>query len=242
MKTLRTLAICAVGGILLASCGGKSDNAKLPGLSQSQIDSASYAFGVSIGASLKQAGVEGLNYNQLIKGLEDMAEGKQLKISEEKIGPILQTFQIKMMEGKAQQKRQEEAEFLAKNKLNEGIVETESGLQYKIIEPGNEVKPTAVDTVEVVYKGSTKDGKVFDESSRHGGTAKFPLNGVIKGWTEGLQYLGEGGKMTLYIPFDLGYGPQAIGPDAPGYSTLVFDVELIKVYKAQEKKEDNTKK
>ena len=139
MKTLRTLAICAVGGILLASCGGKSDNAKLPGLSQSQIDSASYAFGVSIGASLKQVGVEGLNYNQLIKGLEDMAEGKQLKIGEEMIGTILQTFQVKMMEGRAQQKRQEEAEFLAKNKLNEGIVETESGLQYKIIEPGNEV-------------------------------------------------------------------------------------------------------
>lgn len=233
MKTFKIIAMCLAGTLLLASCG-KSGSDKLPGLTQPQIDSASYAFGLSIGASLKQIDVQGLNYKQLIQGVIDMAEGRQLKISEDMIGSILQSFQIKMMEGKAQQKRAEEEAFMSENKKNEGVVETESGLQYKIIEPGSEVKPAAADTVEVIYKGTTKDGKVFDDSANHGGTVKFPLNGVIRGWTEGLQYLGEGGKMVLYIPFDLGYGPQALGPDAPGYSTLIFDVELVKVYKAEE--------
>jgi hypothetical protein len=125
---------------------------------------------------------------------------------------------------------------MEKNKTNEGVQETASGLQYKIENPGNELRATAIDTVEVHYKGTLLDGKVFDSSYDRGETAKFPLNRVIPGWTEGMQLVGEGGKITLWVPFNLGYGANAASADLPAYSTLVFEVELIKVCKAEEKK------
>ena len=97
--------------------------------------------------------------------------------------------------------------------------------------------PKAEDTVEVHYTGKLLDGTVFDSSVERGETISFPLNGVIKGWTEGMQLVGEGGKIKLWIPYEMGYGPRAMGPNLPAYSTLVFDVELIKVYKAVPKEE-----
>ena len=96
--------------------------------------------------------------------------------------------------------------------------------------------PTAQDTVEVNYVGTLLDGTKFDSSYDRGETAKFPLNRVIKGWTEGMQLVGEGGKITLWVPYELGYGPRAMGPNLPAYSTLIFEVELVKVYKAVEAK------
>ena len=127
-------------------------------------------------------------------------------------------------------KAEEEKKFMEENKKNEGVQETESGLQYKIEVPGNELKPGPQDTVEVHYKGCLTNGKQFDSSYDRGETIKFPLNGVIPGWSEGLQLIGEGGKEKLWIPFNLGYGGREMGPDLPAYSTLVFNVELIKVF------------
>jgi FKBP-type peptidyl-prolyl cis-trans isomerase FklB len=98
------------------------------------------------------------------------------------------------------------------------------------------LRATAKDTVEVNYKGTLLNGKVFDSSYERGETVKFPLNRVIPGWTEGMQLVGEGGKITLWVPFNLGYGANAASADLPAYSTLVFEVELIKVCKAEEKK------
>jgi FKBP-type peptidyl-prolyl cis-trans isomerase FkpA len=119
--------------------------------------------------------------------------------------------------------------FLKENARKEGVKTTSSGLQYKITKEGTGKNPKATDTVVVHYKGTTIDGKEFDSSFKRGEPATFPLNGVIKGWTEGLMYLSEGGKATLYIPSELAYGkrgaPGAIGPD----ETLIFDVELIKI-------------
>ena len=122
-------------------------------------------------------------------------------------------------------------------KTSEGVQESESRLQYKIEVPGNDVKPTLQDTVEVNYKGSLLNGKVFDSSYDRGETVKFPVNGVIPGWQEGVQLIGEGGKVKLWIPFDLAYGSQDMGPDLPAFSTLMFDVELVKVMKFQPKEE-----
>ena len=119
--------------------------------------------------------------------------------------------------------------FLAENKTKEGVKTTASGLQYKITREGTGKSPKATDKVTVHYEGKLIDGTIFDSSIQRGEPATFPLNGVIRGWTEGFQLFKEGTKATLYIPSDLGYGasgsPPKIGPNA----TLIFDVELIKV-------------
>jgi len=119
--------------------------------------------------------------------------------------------------------------FLKENATKEGVKTTSSGLQYKITKEGTGKNPKATDTVVVHYKGTTIDGKEFDSSYKRGEPTEFPLNAVIKGWTEGLMYVSEGGKATLYIPSELAYGKRgaggAIGPD----ETLIFDVELVKI-------------
>ena len=125
--------------------------------------------------------------------------------------------------------------FLEENKTKEGIVALESGLQYKVLAEGNGVFPAAEDTVEVHYKGTLIDGKEFDSSYTRGQTAKLALNQFIPGWIEGMQKVSEGGKISLYIPADLAYGNQKMGTIEAG-STLIFEVELIKVSKAVVKK------
>lgn len=232
MKTIKLLTICTICAASIASCGQKTTT--LPGVTKAEVDSVSYAVGVSFGGMLKASKMSDLNYTQIMKAMQDVVSGKEnLMVDEQKAGMIIQSYMMKVEEASAKLKEQEQAEFLAKNKTAEGVQQTESGLQYKIENPGNEVKPQPVDTVEVNYKGMLLDGTVFDSSYDRGESVKFPLNGVIKGWTEGLQLFGEGGKGTLWIPYDLGYGPRAIDQKLPGYSTLVFEVELIKVIKAQ---------
>lgn len=232
MKTIKFLTICTICAASIASCGQKATT--LPGVTKAETDSVSYAVGVSFGGMLKASKMDGLNYTQIMKGMQDVVAGKEkLMVDEQKAGMMIQSYMMKAEEANAKLKEQEQAEFFAKNKSVEGVQQTESGMQYKIENPGNDVKPQPVDTVEVNYKGTLLDGTVFDSSYDRGESVKFPLNGVIKGWTEGLQLFGEGGKGTLWIPYDLGYGPRQMGPTLPGYSTLVFEVELIKVIKAK---------
>ena len=119
--------------------------------------------------------------------------------------------------------------FLTENAKKPGVKTTASGLQYKITQEGTGKQPTASSVVTVHYKGQQVDGKVFDSSLERGEPIEFPLNQVIPGWTEGLQLMKEGGKATLYIPSNLGYGPQGVPGMIPANSTLIFDVELIKV-------------
>ena len=121
--------------------------------------------------------------------------------------------------------------FLKENATKEGVKTTESGLQYLVLEEGNDVHPSATDEVTVHYTGKLIDGTVFDSSVERGEPATFALNQVIKGWTEGLQLMGEGAKYRLFIPYELAYGEQGAGDVIPPYSTLIFDVELIKVGK-----------
>lgn len=121
------------------------------------------------------------------------------------------------------------AAFLAENKKQDGVVETQSGLQYKILTPGDDVKPTAEDMVTVHYRGTTIDGGEFDSSHARGAPATFALQSVIAGWTEGLQLIGQGGRAMLYIPADLAYGDRSPSTKIRPGATLVFDVELIAV-------------
>ena len=129
--------------------------------------------------------------------------------------------------------RKEGADFLAKNKTKEGVIELESGLQYKILEEGVGIMPQATDTVTVHYVGTLIDGTQFDSSIERGEPSTFALDGVIPGWTEGFQLFKEGTKAILYIPEELAYGAQHRSAEITPYSTLIFEVELIKVVKAE---------
>ena len=119
--------------------------------------------------------------------------------------------------------------FLQENKLREEVTETESGLQYEVLKQGKGPKPTAEQTVKVHYEGTLIDGTVFDSSYQRGEPIEFPLNGVIKGWTEGLQLMSIGSKYKLYIPYELGYGERGAGQSIPPYAALIFTVELLEI-------------
>ncbi len=233
MKTLKLLSICALSGALISSCSSKGES--IPGITAAQTDSVSYAVGVSFGGMLKSSNLENLNYTQIVAGMKDVVAGKEnLKVNEQEAGMLIQNYINKVVQAQSVIKEEQQDKFLADNISKDGVQSTESGLQYKIENPGSDVKPSAKDTVEVHYRGTLLDGTEFDSSYSRGQAATFPLNAVIKGWTEGLQLIGEGGKATLWIPYQLGYGERAMGPDLPAYSTLIFEVELIKVSKAEE--------
>ena len=117
--------------------------------------------------------------------------------------------------------------FLEENKLKEGVVVTESGLQYEVLTMGNGKKPSETDRVKVHYHGTLIDGTVFDSSVERGEPIVFGLNQVIKGWTEGVQLMPVGSKFRFYIPYELGYGERGAGQQIPPYATLIFEVELL---------------
>ena len=234
MKVFKFLMAGVVAGTMLASCGGSQPPVK--GVTKAELDSVSYAVGVSLSGMITNAQLEGLNYSEVKKAMQQVADGKETYMDVYKANELINNYLQKVQMMMGEQKEKEQAEFMAQNRTKEGVQETASGLQYRIENPGSEVKAAAIDTVEVHYKGTLLDGKVFDSSYERGEPAKFPLNRVIPGWTEGMQLVGEGGKITLWVPFNLGYGANAVIADLPGYSTLVFEVELLKVCKAEEKK------
>jgi FKBP-type peptidyl-prolyl cis-trans isomerase len=195
----------------------------------------SYIFGLSVADQFKRGEIE-LDIDALALALKDAKEGKEPRLSQEEIQMAMRAFQDRQMAKQqesvrvvAEANQKEGLEFLAANKAKDGVVETASGLQYKVIEAGSGKQPTAQDTVTVHYRGTLIDGTELDSSYKRNEPVSFPLNGVIKGWTEGLQLMKEGAKYELYIPSNLAYGPGgsggAIGPNA----TLIFEVELIKV-------------
>ncbi len=124
---------------------------------------------------------------------------------------------------------EEGKKFLEENAKREGVMVTPSGLQYKVITEGFGTKPKATETVVVHYRGTTIDGKEFDSSYKRNEPISFPLNGVIAGWTEGLQLMKTGAKYEFYIPYNLAYGERGAGAVIPPYATLIFEVELIQV-------------
>ncbi len=200
-----------------------------------EMDKVSYVLGQSVGGDFKRQGIE-IDPEIFTKSFVDAFNGKQSNMPVGEMQQIMQNFQ-KAMQDKMQAEQQmagskniEEGEkFLAENSNKEGVSVTDSGLQYKVITEGSGKKPTATDTVETNYEGKTLDGKIFDSSYQRGQTATFPLNGVIKGWTEALQLMAEGSKYELYIPQALAYGAAGSGGTIEPYSTLIFTVELIAV-------------
>ncbi len=230
-----TLA-AAAAMLVLSSCAGTYQKGKrMPESTSAQIDTVSYALGMYYGRMLTSSPFGELNLAQVRKGFYDVINGKEeTMVHEDKAGRVIQDHLMEYQAYETVRNKELGEEFLAANKEKEGVVTTESGLQYKIEEEGSGLTPESVDTVEVNYEGRLLDGTVFDSSYERGESVKFPLNRVIRGWSEGLTYIKEGGKIQLYIPSDLAYGPQGTGP-IPGNSTLIFDVELLKVLKAVEK-------
>lgn len=235
MKSIKIfVALCLMGTLMFSSCKFNAGE-RVPGTTSAKVDSVSYALGAYFGGMIKSSDFGELNKCEMKKGLNDMMKGGELKIAENEIMQVIQNHLMQRMNALAEMSQKEGAEFLAANKEKEGVVEAVSGLQYKMIQEGTGVAPQPKDTVEVHYKGTLLDGTVFDSSYDRGEPAKFPLNAVIKGWSEGLTYVKEGGKIELYIPAELGYGPRGYG-NIPGNSTLVFEVELLKVFPAAEEK------
>ncbi|MBO6307132.1 MAG: FKBP-type peptidyl-prolyl cis-trans isomerase [Paludibacteraceae bacterium] len=191
------------------------------------MDKISYALGLSMGQNLASSGVESLNYQDLAAGIEDVLTKQQPKISYQEAQQVLNTFFQELEQKIAGAAKAEGEKFLAENAKREGVKVTESGLQYEILEPSLGQKPKATDTVRVHYEGTLIDGTVFDSSYKRGESITFPLNGVIKGWTEGLQLMSIGSKYKFFIPYQLAYGERGAGQSIPPYAALIFTVELL---------------
>src|SRR3954465_5061889 len=197
-------------------------------------DKASYSIGLNIGRNFKRQNVE-LNPDALVAGVKDALSGAKPALNEAEERDAMMSLQQDAMEKQKAMGEKNAAEgkkILDDNKKKEGVKTTASGLQYKMIKDGNGPQPKATDTVPVDYRGTLIDGTEFDSSYKRGQPATFPLNGVIKGWTEGLQLMKTGGKYQFFIPADLAYGQGAMGPDIQPNSTLIFDVELKSVQPA----------
>jgi FKBP-type peptidyl-prolyl cis-trans isomerase FklB len=190
---------------------------------------ASYGLGVLVATNLKMQGGDSLDVDILNVGLKDAYQGKPLKIEQEKSAQIVQQYMQRAMEQKATKMREDSKVYLDKNKTKEGVKSTASGLQYEVLASGKGKAPVATDNVTVHYTGKLVDGTVFDSSVTRGEPATFVVNQVIPGWTEALQLMREGDKWVLVIPSELAYGDQGAGAQIPPHSTLIFEVELIKV-------------
>ncbi len=197
-------------------------------------DSTSYALGVDIATRIKQDSLP-LSLDHITAGLRDGLSGKSL-LDAAQVESVVGAFQreIRMKEEArlaviAERQRKEADAYLAENGKRPEVTTLPSGLQYEVVTPGTGATPTASDKVQVHYTGMLISGKVFDSSVQRGEPVTFALGAVIKGWTEGLQHMQEGGKYRLYIPSDLAYGPQGRGEVIPPNAALIFEVELIKV-------------
>lgn len=204
---------------------------------QTQKDKASYAIGLNIGKSMKKDDVD-VDPEILAAGIKDALAGNKALLTDEEVQTVLTTLQNDVRKHQqevfqqAQKKNKEEGDaFLAANKDKPGVVSLPSGLQYKILQPGDGPKPTASDTVVCNYRGTLVDGTEFDSSYKRGQPATFPVGQVIKGWTEALQLMPVGSKWELYVPPSLAYGERGTpngGPIGPN-ETLIFQVELVSI-------------
>src|SRR4029077_6798797 len=193
-----------------------------------QKDKVSYSIGLQIGFNLSRQKVD-ISPDVLSAGIKDALAGKP-QLNPDQIKEVMTTFE-KDMEQKQKQagekNKTEGAKFLEENKKKEGVKTTDSGLQYKVLKDGNGAQPKATDTVTVNYRGTLINGTEFDSSYKRGQPATFPVNGVIKGWTEALQQMKVGSKYQLFIPSDLAYGERSVSPELAANSTLIFEVELL---------------
>jgi FKBP-type peptidyl-prolyl cis-trans isomerase FklB len=198
-------------------------------------EKTSYSMGVATGTQMKRQSID-VDVDIFAKGLKDSISGGKLQMTEQEIQETLKTFQQALAAKQAEKSKQladtnrkEGEAFLAENKKKEGVKTLPSGLQYKMLTEGSGKMPKETDTVTTHYRGTLLDGTEFDSSFKRGQPASFPVNGVIKGWTEALQLMKEGSKWQLFIPSDLAYGERGAGGQIGPNATLIFEVELISI-------------
>jgi len=233
MKKISIILISAIALWAMVSCN-KNESTKVE--LKNFDDSLSYAVGISlydiyIGNQLNKS----TDSTIVLNGFADKMNGKEMLTSEQEEEIINKYFTKRQEEQQKEQAKQfeitkaEGEDFLAENAKRPEVKTTDSGLQYEVITEGKGKKPTETDVVKVHYKGTLIDGTTFDSSYDRGEPAEFPLNGVIRGWTEGLQLMSEGSKYKLYIPYQLGYGERGAGGTIKPYSALIFEVELLEI-------------
>jgi len=242
MKKITTLSVSALASAMLLITGCSTNNGSQETAAQSvsiteqstPTEKVGYSLGFMMAEGNKEA-VGDLNLDTFEKGFRDGYEGNDSALTQEQMQEVLTTYQkeqeekfVADMKTKAGENKTKGAAFLAENAKKEGVKETASGLQYKVVKAGTGKSPKATDVVEVDYEGKLIDGTVFDSSYERGEPVEFPLNQVIAGWTEGLQLMKEGGKYEFYIPSDIAYGEAGNAGIDPN-STLIFTVELLKV-------------
>ena len=202
---------------------------------ETEQDKASYIIGTDIGKSLVTM-KDDIRLDALIAGMEDRFHERSLRVDQEESKEIMRAFSAKLQKKREEQdalaardNREAGEAFLAENKKKDDVVTTESGLQYVVLTKGDGPVPAATDRVTVHYKGTTIDGTEFDSSYRRNEPASFPVNGVIKGWTEALQLMNVGSRYRLFIPSELAYGQRGAGGDIGPNEVLIFEVELLDI-------------
>jgi FKBP-type peptidyl-prolyl cis-trans isomerase FklB len=227
---MKRLIIC-IAAVLVASIGLAQDKPQL----KDQKDKASYSIGLELGTSLKKGKMD-VNADTLFKGLKDGLSGAKPLLTEEQVKETMTALQKEMMDKQAAAQKEageknaaDGEKFLVENKKKDGVKTTASGLQYKVLKDGTGAPPKETDTVVTNYKGTLLDGTEFDSSYKRGEPATFPVNRVIKGWTEALLLMKPGSKYQLFVPAALAYGERAVGKDIGPNSTLIFEVELISI-------------
>jgi len=227
--------------LLVAACNSKGpEEAKI----ESEDDKTFYAMGFMLGANLQRLNLNDQEMGALYKGIKDSAKNEKSKVDMQIYQPKIQQMFKTRMESVSKNKKAEGDKFLEDYlKKNPEAKKTESGLVIHTLKEGTGEMPKETDTVEVHYHGTLTDGTVFDSSVDRGQKITFPLNRVIKGWTEGLQQVKTGGKVRLVIPSELAYGDNGAPPKIPGGATLVFEVELFEINpKPKEAPKAETKK
>jgi len=228
-----SFSILVAATILLASCGGGKPNYKVS--LKNDTDSASYYFGYFNAKQLAAQGLDDLNTDAIAKGWRDFLKDVELKETDEEVGMFMQKFFMAVQTRANEKSMKEGLDYLEANKKKQGVVTLPSGLQYKILREGTGAKPTAEDMVDVVYHGSLIDGTVFDSAKDRGDTATFPVSGVVAGFSEALTLMNEGSIWEVYIPSEMGYGEMGrYGSPIKPNSVLIFEIDLVKVIKADE--------
>ncbi len=230
MKNFLISASCFLLPLTACAFGGGQKKADL----SSDKGKLGYAIGQQIGRQLKGANLD-LDRDALFTSIGDALDGKESRLSPSDMQATMmktQQAQAGKMGAEAKVNKDKGDAFLAANKSKPNIKTTASGLQYEVLKAGKGKSPKASDTVKVHYVGTLIDGTKFDSSIDRGQPAEFPLGGVIRGWTEGLQLMKTGGKTRFFVPSDLAYGEQG-RPSIPPNSTLIFEVELLEITKAK---------
>jgi len=238
LKTAPKL-IAGIGlATLLSACNPQATANNEPVKLDTQTNKASYSIGIQMGSQMSRI-KDLVNQDAIMMGFKDSISGTEPQLTMEEMQTVMQEFQKSVMQ---QQQAEQTAmaatngvageKFLAENKTKEGVKTTASGLQYKVITAGTGAIPKATDTVVTHYSGTLIDGKVFDSSYKRNAPATFPVNGVIKGWTEALQLMKTGAKWQLFIPANLAYGERGAGENIGPNQVLIFEIELLEIKKS----------